>query len=224
MPVKSSLCLLLLSLAGLQLVTAKESSVMLTSLNFEEKTAGKTVFVKFFSPTCKHCQALVADWDRMAREWVDHKQGLVGAFDCSKEVKFCDELKITGLPTLLYGEPASLGLLLQEYRGDKTYSELSKFANSTLENPICSPVNLDACNEKDRRQMMYFLSLGTWELGAVINDQLDAIQMAKDKFQADFDSMQSAFDQMGTDYELFRAKTQSKIKMLENVLASRKTE
>ena len=71
---------------------------------------------------------------------------------------------------------------------------------------------------------MYLLSLGTWELGAVINDQLDAIQMAKDKFQSEFDSMQSAFDQLGTDYELFRAKTLPKIKMLEKVLASRKTE
>lgn len=221
---KSSLYFFLLSLLVLRQVTAKETSVELTSLNFEEKTAGKTVFIKFFSPTCTHCKALVGDWDRMAKEWVDHEQGLVGAFDCSKEIKFCDELKITGLPTLFYGEPASRGILLQEYRGDKTYSDLSKFAHATIAKPICSPMNLDACDEKHRRQMAYFLSLGTWELGAVINDQRDAIQLAKDKFQAEFDAMQSEFDQVGTDHELFKSKTLSKIKMLKDILASRKSE
>ena len=222
--VKSHLYFFLLSLFFLERVKAKESSVELTSLNFEEKTAGKTVFIKFYSPTCQHCKKMVAPWDRMAKEWVDHEQGFVGAVDCSKEMQLCDELKITGLPTLFYGEPASQGILLQEYRGDKAYTDLSKFAHETLAKPICSPVNLDACDEKDRKQMKYFLSLGTWELGAVINDQLDAIQLAKDRFQAEFDVMQSAFDQIGTEHELFKSRALSKIKMLKQILASRKTE
>ena len=201
---------------------ANESSVELTYENFEATTKGKTVFIKFYSPTCAHCKSMAPDWERMAKEWVDHEQGLVGAVDCTKEAKFCDEMKIKGVPTCLYGEPASHGVMLKEFTDTKTYIVMSKFAKATLIKPICSPVNLDACEETDRRQMMYFLSLGTWELGAVINDKLDAIQMAQDQFQAEFDAMQSSYDQMGTEHELVKSAILSKIKLLEGILVARK--
>ena len=224
MKMKSSLCLLLLFSLGLQTVTsAKESSVELTYESFDEKTTGKTVFIKFYSPTCDHCQELASPWESMAKEWIGHEQGLVGAVDCRQETKFCTEMKIKGLPTLLYGEPVAHGVLLQEYGADQTYEDFSKFANATLTKPMCSPVNLDACEEKDRKRMMYFLSLGTWELGSVINDQEDAIQMARDLFKAGFDTMQSAYDQLGTDHELKKSRIQSKIKMLQGIVEARKT-
>lgn len=207
-----------------QIAAANESSVELTYEDFEAKTKGKTVFIKFYSPTCPHCKSMAPDWELMAKEWVDHEQGLVGAVDCTKESRFCEEMKIKGVPTFFYGEPAYRGILLKQFTDVKTYKVMSEFAKATLIKPICSPVNLDACEETDRRQMMYFLSLGTWELGAVIRDKLDAIQMAQDQFQVEFDAMQSSYDQMGTEHELLKSTILSKINLLEGVLVARKNE
>ena len=161
----------------------------------------------------------------MAKEWVGHKQGLDGSIDCTSEERFCTELKLTGLPTILYGEPSQHGVLLQEYGGDKSTSKaLSEFANNEISTPFCSPVNLDACeNEKDRNQMMYFLSLGIWELESIIKYKQDAIQMARDQFDAGFAKMQAAYDSAGTENEIQKARIKSRIKTLKSILDMRKS-
>jgi thiol-disulfide isomerase/thioredoxin len=225
---KTSHCLLFALLSCLQPVVAvdkkKESSVDLTADNFNEQTAGKTVFIKFYSPSCGHCQELAPKWDQMAKEWVEHDQGLVGAVDCSVEGKLCTSLKFTGLPTLLYGEPSASGVLLQEYSEDKTYEAMSEFAKTTLSKTLCSPVNLEACEEKERNQMMYFLSLGAWELGSVIKDKEEAIQLAKDVFDAHFQGMQSDYDALGTEHEIEKSRIKLKLKALKEIVAMRETE
>jgi thiol-disulfide isomerase/thioredoxin len=224
---KMKTILLFVLLASLHTVTAgdkKESSVDLTAANFNEKTEGKTVFIKFYSPSCGHCQELAPTWDQMAKEWVEHEQGLVGAVDCSVEGKLCTSLKFTGLPTLLYGEPSANGVLLQEYSEDKTYEAMSEFAKTTLPKTLCSPVNLEACEDKERHQMMYFLSLGAWELGSVIKDKEEAIQLAKDVFDSNLQVMQSEYDALGTEHAIEKSRIKLKLKALKEILAMRETE
>mmetsp|Transcript_8099 Transcript_8099/g.9254 ORF Transcript_8099/g.9254 Transcript_8099/m.9254 type:complete len:229 (+) Transcript_8099:24-710(+) len=196
---------------------AAESSTDLTNENYHEETLGKTVFLKFYSPSCDHCKELAPKWDLMAREWVNHEQGLVGAIDCTKETKFCDEMKLTGLPTLLYGEPSEKGALLEEYPNEKTYEALSEFANSTLSKVICSPVNLDACNESDRKKMEHFLSVEMEELDTIIKDKEDSVSEAQNQFQVAFDDLQKSYYQLSTENEIKKSKIKFKIKVLKSI-------
>jgi thiol-disulfide isomerase/thioredoxin len=199
-------------------VELSETSVELTEVNFDNNTLGKTVLIKFFSPHCDHCKAIDGSWRRLAVTWLDHSQGLIGSVDCTVETKLCSGLNIHGLPTILYGDPSNHGVLLQEYKGERDYDELSAFANETLSNPICSPANLDACDETNKRRMLYLLSLGEWELRAVIKDKEEAIQSARDHFQTSFDSMQASYDAESTEVEIEKSRIQRKIKIMKEIL------
>mmetsp|Transcript_1890 Transcript_1890/g.2901 ORF Transcript_1890/g.2901 Transcript_1890/m.2901 type:complete len:228 (+) Transcript_1890:48-731(+) len=199
----------------------EESSIQLTYDNYDEITNGKTVFIKFFSPSCGHCQEIAPVWERMAKQWVNHDQGLVGSIDCTEETKFCDDMKLSGLPTLLYGEPNYKGALLKEYTNDKTYEDLSEFANATLFQTACSPINLEACEDLERKHFETFLSLELGELSSIIDEKENIVVKAKREFQTAFDDMQSSYDRLGTENEIKKAKIKSKIKVLKAIIDSR---
>jgi thiol-disulfide isomerase/thioredoxin len=205
--------------------------------NFETVTAGKKmVFLKFYSPTCPHCQKMAKDWERLEQDYRSKSVGkevtdedqqssrhiLVASIDCGQQVQFCERRKILGVPTILYGDPSHKGVFLQEYKEDKSYEAMSKFVKKTLSQPICSPGNLEDCEEMARHRLMYFLSLGVWELESVIKDKLNAIQRANDEFQYQFDAMQLEYDDMVTNHELEKFNLQWNISALQSILKSRK--
>ena len=92
----------------------------------------------------------------MAQEWVDHKQGLVGEIDCTKQKTLC--ATIGSLPTLKYGDPYGEGSFLIEYNGDKDYGSLSQFSKDTLVSSYCGPGSLEACEDvmkgRDRKSVV----------------------------------------------------------------------
>jgi len=201
-----------------------DSSIQLTYDNYDDMTKGKTVFIKFYSPSCGHCQELAPSWERMAKQWINHEQGIVGAIDCTVESKFCDEMKISGLPTLLYGEPNYKGALLKEYTDDKTFDDLSQFANATLFKTACSPVNLDACEDSTREKIESFLSLEIGELSSLIEEKERSIAKARSEFQTKFDEMQSSYDRLSTENEVKKSKIISKMKLLKALIDIQKSD
>ena len=98
--------------------------------------------------------------------------GLVAEVDCTSsrniQTKFCDIYGIESFPTIMYGDPNDL----EEYNGGRSYEDLAAFAKDNLV-PLCSPMNLDLCDEETRDQISKYLAMpqetlhGTWELHSI---------------------------------------------------------
>lgn len=55
-----------------------------------------------YAPWCGHCKAMAATWDEFAEKMSGQLN--VGKIDCAdfQNKRFCNEMKVTGFPTLLY--------------------------------------------------------------------------------------------------------------------------
>ena len=69
----------------LSILIASASAVELTPETWDEKTAGKSVFVKFFAPWCGHCKKMKPAWDSLMEEFEDSDTGLVADVDWWRE-------------------------------------------------------------------------------------------------------------------------------------------
>jgi thiol-disulfide isomerase/thioredoxin len=198
--------------------TALSYSVEITPENYEEVTQGRTVFIKFYSPHCDHCKKLAPDWEKLAEEWKNHPQGLVGEVDCVAHRKFCQSLNFEGVPTLLFGDPSANGILLQEYTSrDKSYNALFEFAKDTIASPICSPANVEPCDELTKSRLQYLLGLSELDLQSAIQDLNDKIDRAEAEFQNSYKEMQSAYDRLSTGHQLSVARMKARIEMIKAV-------
>jgi protein disulfide-isomerase-like protein len=209
----------LLTLVLYQVKTSAASKpVVLSKDNFDQVTAGKTVFIKFYAPWCGHCQDLAPEWEKFAAEWVDHPQLLVAEVDCTKDEKWCQtEMNIEGFPTLLYGDPSNRGVYLKGYNDEKTSEDLSKFANETLTEPFCSPGNVDACDSKLKDEIKGYLKMSESKLEKEIKKKEKTMDDADKKYSVEFDKMQAKYDKAAATHESFSAKLKANLKMLRAV-------
>jgi thiol-disulfide isomerase/thioredoxin len=198
--------------------SAASEPVVLSKDNFDQVTAGKTVFIKFFVPWCGHCQELLPEWKKFAAEWVDHPQLLIAEVDCMNDEKWCQtEMNIEGFPTLLYGDPSNLGAYLERYDDERTYKVISKFAKDTLTLPFCSPSNLDACDSELKEEMKGYLKMSESNLEKEIQKKENAMDDADKRFKITFDMMQTQYDKTAAAHESVSAKLKTNIKMLKAV-------
>ena len=75
----------LLAIAATLAATSSANGLELTSENFAEMTAGKSVFLKFYAPWCGHCKAMADDWARLEKDFEGHAVALVASVDCTNE-------------------------------------------------------------------------------------------------------------------------------------------
>jgi len=116
----------------------------LTPDNYDEQTAGKTVFLKFFAPWCGHCKSMAPAWSNLMEQYEGSPTTLIAKVDCAGTGKpICDENGVEGFPTLKYGDPNDL----QKYEGGRDEAALTEFASENL-GPTCGPSNRDICDEK----------------------------------------------------------------------------
>lgn len=128
---------------------ANTGAVELTSANWEEHVADKTVFIKFFAPWCGHCKSLKPAWDRLTSDFEGTTTALVAEVDCTGKGKdLCDKYDVTGFPRLLWGKADEL----QKYFGGREYEEMKRFADDHLGKP-CGPNNLELCSESHKKAM-----------------------------------------------------------------------
>ncbi|CAB9510660.1 disulfide-isomerase-like protein EhSep2 [Seminavis robusta] len=160
------------SLFALSLL-ASASAIELTADNYDEMTAGKTVFLKFFAPWCGHCKKLKPDWDKLMDEFNDSTTQLVADVDCTAEGKpLCDANGVRGYPTLKWGDPAAL----EDYQGGRDLKTLKTFVKDKLV-PMCSPANLDLCDDDKKAEIKKFMDMS--------DDDLDKLVEGKEKEMAD---------------------------------------
>eukprot|EP00928_Gymnodinium_smaydae_P053397 TRINITY_DN373_c0_g1_i11.p2 TRINITY_DN373_c0_g1~~TRINITY_DN373_c0_g1_i11.p2 ORF type:complete len:168 (+),score=84.68 TRINITY_DN373_c0_g1_i11:208-711(+) len=117
------------------------------------------------------------DWDKLMKEFEGSKTTLVADVDCTAGGKAkCEEVGIRGYPTIKYGDPADL----QDYKGGRDFAALKKFAEGL--GPMCSPANLDLCDDDKKKQIEEFTKLGAEKREAMIKEK--EAEMAK--LEADF--------------------------------------
>jgi thiol-disulfide isomerase/thioredoxin len=90
----------LITLSFLTAMTQSASPVKSLSIQSLDELldAGKTVFVKFFSPSCPHCKTIAPVWEKAASKVQD---AVIGEVDCSVNRDLCQRFSITGVPSLL---------------------------------------------------------------------------------------------------------------------------
>lgn len=110
-------------------ITDREPTAEITKDNFEEKSAGKQVFIMFCVPWGQFCKRMVPAWEKLIEDFKDSETLLVGAVDCTNDGRsLCVDKHIQGFPTLWYGDPEDL----QDYMGSRDYDDLKTFADGLV--------------------------------------------------------------------------------------------
>jgi len=158
-----------LAVALLVLGLSTCGAIELSKADWDEKTAGKSVFVKFFAPWCGHCKAMKPAWDELMQEFAGDKNVLVADVDCTAAGKeLCNENGVQGFPTLKFGDPNNL----EDYKGGRDKASLASFAKENL-GPSCGPDNLDLCDADKKAQVEKFLAMSIDDLKAAIKVKED---------------------------------------------------
>eukprot|EP00429_Kryptoperidinium_foliaceum_P065280 CAMPEP_0176053942 /NCGR_PEP_ID=MMETSP0120_2-20121206/26835_1 /TAXON_ID=160619 /ORGANISM="Kryptoperidinium foliaceum, Strain CCMP 1326" /LENGTH=210 /DNA_ID=CAMNT_0017387403 /DNA_START=155 /DNA_END=787 /DNA_ORIENTATION=+ len=171
---------------------ATTNGIELTTDNYDVESEGKTAFIKFFAPWCGHCKKMKPDWDKLMDEFKDSKTQIVAEVDCTTDEgkPLCDANGVRGFPTLKWGDPASL----EDYQGGRDFDSLKKFADENLK-PICSPTNLDLCDDAAKAEIEKYLAMGADKL----QKEVDAKQADLDKAEEDFKTFVQDLQKQYTD-------------------------
>jgi len=194
----------------------------LTPENWDAETAGKTVFIKFYAPWCGHCKKMKPDWDKLMKNFNKSKKkktGLVADVDCTAAGKpLCEKEGIKGFPTLKWGNPDAL----EDYSGDRDYDSFKSFALKNLK-PLCSPSNLDLCDEDTKKAITELQALTEEELSAKITEKQSALKEAEEEFETEVKALQETYKGLEkTKEEKIKAVKDSGLALMLSVRASAK--
>ena len=89
-------------LASVTVAVSSRDVVVLTSASFDTivKDTTKTVFVKFFSPSCGHCKSMASAWEELATDMKGVPDVVIAELDAAKERDIADANGINGYPTM----------------------------------------------------------------------------------------------------------------------------
>eukprot|EP00980_Cylindrotheca_fusiformis_P006458 scaffold1377_cov126-Cylindrotheca_fusiformis.AAC.3 len=168
------------------------NAMELTPDNYDDVTAGKTIFLKFFAPWCGHCKKLKPDWDKLIDAFSDSPTALIADVDCTAEGKpLCDANGVRGYPTLKYGDPAAL----EDYKGARDFNSLKKFAEENLK-PMCSPTNIDLCDAEKKAEIEKFQAMSAADLDAAIEEKTKMMDDAEAAFKEGVNALQEKYQKM----------------------------
>lgn len=168
----------------------------LTPDTWEEKTAGKTVFVKFFAPWCGHCKAMKPVWDKLMTEYESSETVIVADVDCIGDGKdLCEKVGVKGFPTIKYGDPHKL----QDYTGGREFSALKNFASELK--PSCHVGTLQNCNEEQITIIKSHHEKTEAHLEELIANESEERTSAEKLFEVEVKKLQKKFENLVQDKE-----------------------
>lgn len=129
------------------------------------------------------------DWDKLMDEFKDSETQLIADVDCTAAGKpICDSNGVKGFPTLKYGDPSDL----QDYQKGRDYDSLKKFITEDLK-PVCSPANLDLCDDGKKKEIEALFALDDAYLEAKIAAESKKLEDAERKFKSQIEELQSQY-------------------------------
>mmetsp|Transcript_27553 Transcript_27553/g.59877 ORF Transcript_27553/g.59877 Transcript_27553/m.59877 type:complete len:224 (-) Transcript_27553:381-1052(-) len=185
-------------LAAALTATARAEVLSLNDDNYEELTAGKPVFIKFFAPWCGHCKAMASDWEKLSDDYAGSESALIAEVDCTAEDTeiVCDENAIEGFPTIKWGDTSGL----EDYDGERDYDSLAAFAKENLK-PMCSPANIDLCDADKKAAIERFQLMPVAELKAEIEKINTKIDEAEEMREDEIEKLQDAYEKFMAEYD-----------------------
>mmetsp|Transcript_65860 Transcript_65860/g.175100 ORF Transcript_65860/g.175100 Transcript_65860/m.175100 type:complete len:174 (-) Transcript_65860:97-618(-) len=141
------------------------------------------------------------DWDKLMKNWNKGeraKTSLIADVDCTDEKAkpLCETHGVRGFPTIKWGDPSSL----ETYEGGREYKDLKKFAKENLK-PMCSPVNIDLCDDAKKAEIAKFQAMTPEELTAAIDEKKAAMKAAGETFDAEVKKLQETYEKLQKDKE-----------------------
>merc|ERR1719441_26022 len=126
------------------------------------------------------------------KKYSGHATALVGDVDCTSEGKpLCEENGVQGFPTIKWGDPSAL----EDYQGGRDFSALQKFAKENLK-PMCSPKNIDLCDDEKKTQIEKYMKMSTSDLDAEIEKKEAESKEAEETFDAEVQKLQEKYEQL----------------------------
>jgi len=120
------------------------------------------------------------------------KDALVADVDCTAAGKpLCEKVGVRGYPTLKWGDPNSL----EDYSGGRSFADLKKFAKENLK-PICSPSNLDLCDDDKKAEITKFMEMDDAELDKLIGEKEKLLEEAEETFKSEVDKLQKKYSEL----------------------------
>jgi len=195
-------------------LVAGANAIELSHETWDAAVDGKTVFVKFLAPWWGHCKKMKPDWDKLMDLYKGHATALVADVDCTADGKdLCGTMGIQGYPTLKYGDPSDL----QDYKGGRDFESLKKFAENNLK-PMCSPSNIDLCDDAKKAQIEKYQGMDADALGTAIEAEEKKLKDAEDNFKAEVQKLQSTYERlMAEKEETINAVKQSGLGLMKSV-------
>jgi len=136
------------------------------------------------------------DWDKLAEEYKDSKTAGVFDVDCTTAGKsLCEQHGVRGYPTIKWDDPSNL----EDYKGGRSLKDLQKFAAENLK-PVCSPANLDLCDDDKKKQIEEFIALGDG-LDAKITEKKAEQDKLETTFKEEVKKLQATYEQLQKDKE-----------------------
>lgn len=135
------------------------------------------------------------DWDKLMEAYADSKTAGVFDVDCTAEGKpLCDANGVRGYPTIKWGDPSNL----EDYQGGRSFDALKKFADDNLK-PMCSPSNIDLCDDEKKAEIEKFSSMGVDELDKLIAGKESEQEEAEKNFKDEVGKLQAAYQKLSED-------------------------
>ena len=162
------------------------------------------------------------DWDKLMEEFNGSATQLVAEVDCTSDggKPLCDANGVRGYPTLKWGDPASL----EDYQGARDYDSMETFAKENLK-PICSPTNLDLCDDEEKKEIQKFLDMSDEDLAKGIQEKEAELEKVESDFKAFIEKLQKEYKEASDKKEEdIAAVKASGLAMMKKVQASKKTD
>merc|ERR1712050_378496 len=126
----------------------------------------------------------------MGKAYAGSKTALVADVDCTSDGKpLCEEHGVEGFPTIKWGDPSAL----EDYDGGRDYDDLEKFADENLK-PLCSPKNLDLCDDAKKTQIKTYMEMSVEDLDAEIEKKEAEAKEAEETFDAEVQKLQERYE------------------------------
>tara|TARA_B110000008_G_scaffold28679_1_gene25723 strand:+ start:986 stop:1633 length:648 start_codon:yes stop_codon:yes gene_type:complete len=200
-------------------LAAASSAIELTPDTWDEKTAGKTVFVKFFAPWCGHCKAMKPAWDTLMAQYENSESIVVADVDCIGDGKsLCEKVGVKGFPTIKWGDPSAL----EDYQGGRDTKALQEFASELK--PLCNVNTLEHCDENQKTLVGTLNSHSINELETKIKEHDTTKSEIEKKFTEGVQELQEKYQKMSADKEqaILDLSKKSDVGIVRGVLSKKK--
>jgi len=128
-------------------------------------------------------------------EFKGSASALVADVDCTTGGKsLCETHGVRGYPTIKWGDPSAL----EDYQGGRTFKDLKAFADENLK-PICSPTNLDLCDDEKKAEIAKLQAMSDEDLAAAIAEKKKEIETAEETFNTGLKGLQETYEKLQKD-------------------------